>query len=61
MTRVRRHTRLGTSSHTLSVHVYTGHTLVAEASYDLVYVNGTHRIREYFAVEEPAAGRASPD
>ena len=58
---LRRHTRLGTSSHTLSVHVYTGHTLVAEASYDLVYVNGTHRIREYFAVEEPAAGRASPD
>lgn len=56
---LRRHTRLSEVSHTVSVHVYAGDTLVAEASYALVYANGTHRIREYFAVEEPPASPAN--
>ncbi|MCC6696337.1 MAG: hypothetical protein IT365_11965 [Candidatus Hydrogenedentes bacterium] len=53
---IQRGLRLSPNSHTISVHAYSGDKLVAEASYDFDYVDGTHRIRQFFAVEKPGPG-----
>ena len=54
---LRKNTRPSPTSHTVSVHAYSGNDLVIEASYNLDYVQGRHKIREYFPVEKPSPSR----
>ncbi|MCC6488310.1 MAG: hypothetical protein IT364_12500 [Candidatus Hydrogenedentes bacterium] len=53
---IQRGLRLSPTSHTISVHAYSGETIVAEASYNFDFLDGAHRIREYFAVERSGPG-----
>jgi hypothetical protein len=48
---LRRDLKLAPSDHTVTARAYSGTRLVAEATYAMEYVRGSHTIRDYFSAE----------